>query len=318
MSKEIKSELVEGESNQVATIATVPDMSVQLTEIAKTYGDSLPYHRGQLITETKFYMSQSAEAMLEAGRRLILLKENEAHGDFTKIIEHELNLSPRTARLMMQASFKFLNIDPTKRQALADLGKTKLFELLIEDDSDLEALAEGGTVAGLTLDDMDKMTTRELKAALKDAKENDAAVREVVSKKEKRIEELNNQLTDLDIKLEKAKQKQIQLKLKGDDTAAIVAEHKAVLMETIAQISASNYRLVQLIEESEKAILPESFFKLITVEVAAERDKLNVLLERLPSDVAPIDTSWLDGINPETGEVMDADISMSVKEGTPL
>lgn len=46
--------------------------------------------------------------MLEAGKRLVILKENEPHGDFINILENDLGLEPRVARRMMQASVKFL------------------------------------------------------------------------------------------------------------------------------------------------------------------------------------------------------------------
>ena len=58
--------------------------------------------------------------MLEAGKRLVILKENEPHGDFIDIVESQLSLSKRTAQVMMQASLKYLSpkLEP-KAQALA-------------------------------------------------------------------------------------------------------------------------------------------------------------------------------------------------------
>ena len=47
--------------------------------------------------------------MLEAGKRLVILKENEPHGDFIDIVESQLSLSKRTAQVMMQASLKYLS-----------------------------------------------------------------------------------------------------------------------------------------------------------------------------------------------------------------
>ena len=40
-------------------------------------------------------------------KRLVILKENEPHGDFTNILENDLGLAPQVARRMMQASVKF-------------------------------------------------------------------------------------------------------------------------------------------------------------------------------------------------------------------
>ncbi|EDY2733257.1 DUF3102 domain-containing protein [Salmonella enterica] len=177
----------------------IPDnLSVELNEITQhrmeimeQFGEGLPYERTRVIHEAKFYMSQSAEAMLEAGKRLVILKENEPHGDFTEIVTGQLGMAERTARLIMQAAMKYCSPQlDTKRQALAVLGKTKLFELMTEDDEELAELTEGGTVAGMTLDDIDRMTSRELRKALRESKEDLAASRKLNAEKSQEINEL--------------------------------------------------------------------------------------------------------------------------------
>ncbi|MFT8210575.1 MAG: helix-turn-helix domain-containing protein, partial [Symbiopectobacterium sp.] len=80
--------------------------------------------------------------------------------------------------------------------ALGMLGKTKLFELMTEDDEDLAELAEGGTIAGLTLDEIDRMSVRELRATLR---KDEAALKrsqQLVAEKEKQLQQLSQQLTD--------------------------------------------------------------------------------------------------------------------------
>ncbi|WP_174866816.1 DUF3102 domain-containing protein [Pectobacterium polaris] len=191
------------QSTELAADATLKDgLNVTLNEMAEhriavmnQFGDGAVYERDRIVHETRFYMAQSAEAMLEAGKRLVILKENEPHGDFTEIIESQLGLSKRTAQVMMQASLKYLSPKlESKAQALALLGKTKLFELMTEDDEELAALAEGGTVAGMTLDDIDRMTSRELKAALRDARADADAQRRVLSDKNEKIDDLSARL----------------------------------------------------------------------------------------------------------------------------
>ncbi|EIX3650969.1 DUF3102 domain-containing protein [Salmonella enterica] len=177
----------------------VPDnLSVELNEITQhrmeimeQFGEGLPYERNRIIHEAKFYMAQSAEAMLEAGKRLVILKENEPHGDFIEIVESQLSLPKRTAQIMMQASLKYLSPKlESKAQALALLGKTKLFELMTESDEELTELADGGTIANMTLDDIDRMTTRELRKALRESKEDLAASRQLNNEKSQEINEL--------------------------------------------------------------------------------------------------------------------------------
>ncbi|AVX39785.1 DUF3102 domain-containing protein [Yersinia massiliensis] len=170
-------------------------MTEHRLEIMQQFGDGLPYERDRIVHETRFYMAQSAEAMLEAGKRLVILKENEPHGDFIEIVESQLFLPKRTAQVMMQASLKYLSPKlESKAQALALLGKTKLFELMTEDDDDLVELADGGTVAGMTLDDIDRMTSRELKAALREARETNSAQQRVLADKNEKIDVLSTKL----------------------------------------------------------------------------------------------------------------------------
>lgn len=167
------------------------ELATHVAEIDAAYGDGLPYDRERLVNETRFYMAQSAEAMLEAGKRLIRIKEHEPHGDFQHIVEERLGMAARTARAMMQAAIKFMTPElESKRQAFAVLGKAKLLELVTQDDDELAELAEGGTVAGLTLDDIDRMSVRELKAALREAKEDARATDKILADKNRKLDEL--------------------------------------------------------------------------------------------------------------------------------
>ncbi|AQT58697.1 DUF3102 domain-containing protein [Cellvibrio sp. PSBB023] len=178
-------------STLVATQSIANQASEHSLKIMDTYGEGLPYDRSRVVHETRFYMSQSAEAMLEAGKRLVILKEHEPHGDFLQIIEAQLGMASRTAQQIMQAAVKYSSPKlASKAQALAHLGKTKLFELMVEGDDQLAELTEGGTIAGLTLDDIDRMSSRELKKALREAKENLEAKDEVAAKNQKRIAQL--------------------------------------------------------------------------------------------------------------------------------
>jgi len=170
-------------------------MTKHSREIMEGFGDGLPYEKMRIIHETKFYMAQSAEAMLEAGKRLVILKEHEPHGDFEKILRNQIGIPERTAQRMMQSAIKYLSPNlKEKAPALALLGKTKLFELMLEDDDALTELANGGTIAGMNLDDIDRMSSRELRSALRKSRDDIEGIRLVVSDKDKKIEEQSRQL----------------------------------------------------------------------------------------------------------------------------
>lgn len=169
---------------------SVPAVEAQIREAMGRIGYDLPYDRERVVQETRFYMGQAAEAMLEAGRRLLVLKEHEPHGDFMDVVENRLGIPYRTAARMMQSAVKYLLNPDLKEKVprLAQLGKTKLFELMTEDDDDLAALAEGGTLAGHTLDDIEAMSKRELQAALREAREEAKAQDDLIADKNKKLD----------------------------------------------------------------------------------------------------------------------------------
>ena len=194
-----KAVVIDAKADQVdleeAIAASSQQMAAHSTEIMNTFGDGMIYERNRVVTETRFFMSQSAEAMLEAGKRLIVLKENEPHGDFAEIIEAQLGIETRIAQKMMQAAFKFLSPKlGSNAKALSHLGKTKLYDLMLLDDDSIVELTQGGTVAGLTLDKIDTMTSRELKAALRESKADIDAKNQVISSKNKKIDDQSEQI----------------------------------------------------------------------------------------------------------------------------
>ncbi|MCU7886475.1 MAG: DUF3102 domain-containing protein, partial [Candidatus Thiodiazotropha sp. (ex Lucinoma annulata)] len=181
--------------DEAAVRQQATERELQLKQIDSQFGNDLAFDRDRIVSETKFFISVISQSILEIGSRLIRLKEHQPHGEFQTSLE-EIGIHPREARRMMQATAKFAGT----KSKLASLGKTKLLELMVEDDEELEALAEGGTLAGLTLDEVDRMSTRELRDSLRAArekwnKENETHER-LLSDKNKKIDELAKQLNN--------------------------------------------------------------------------------------------------------------------------
>lgn len=221
-------------------------MTEHRLQIMAQFGDGLPYERDRIVHETRFYMAQSAEAMLEAGKRLIMLKENEPHGDFTRIITEDLSLSDRTAQVMMKASLKYLSPQlESKAQTFAVLGKSKLFELMTEDDEELAALADGGTIAGLTLDDVDRMSVRELRQSLREARETNSAQQRVLADKNEKIDALSTKL-EKKSRIQPPKPDEEVKKLRAEVTALSTEAESAITVrlfsafETLSAYCAEN------------------------------------------------------------------------------
>ncbi|MDG2958848.1 hypothetical protein [Exercitatus varius] len=160
--------------------------------IMDKWGNGEAYDEKLIVDRGKHCQRTMVESMLEFGRVLIILKEHMAHGKFQETLEHEFDVTPRAAQKFMQATLKFCGEglqDTTPK--LVQLGKSKLLELVTQDDDDLKELAEGGTVAGLKLDEIDRMTRDELRKALRKAKEDKAAMAKVLANKDEKINRLD-------------------------------------------------------------------------------------------------------------------------------
>lgn len=147
---------------------------------------------GTLEDEIRFYQRRSVEAVLALGTRLLLLKEMTAQGEFVQRVEL-LGINKRMAQRFMSATMKFGKSD-TKSLLSAAGSQTKLLELVILDDEEIAELANGGSAANLTLDDVARMTVTELRIALREARENEQATGRVIKQKEETINKLAVQL----------------------------------------------------------------------------------------------------------------------------
>ena len=166
---------------------------------ARFLEDGESYSLNACLEKAKVYQEQMASGLLGLGAQLLLLKANEEHGCFLAAVE-QLGLSARSAQYAMSAAMKFGNTQTSAY--LGDLGKEKLRALTVLDDDEAKDLVNGETIEGLgNLDDVEKMTVRELKLALRKlrnekevAEEEHAkqieAVENVVRKKESKISEL--------------------------------------------------------------------------------------------------------------------------------
>jgi hypothetical protein len=128
-------------------------------------------------------MRRSVEACLEIGKGLLVLKAACSHGDFVRRMDG-IGIEERLGQRFMQAALKFSKAASTPLLVAAG-NQTKLLELLVLDDEQIEELATGQT-GELKLDDVACMSVKELRAALREARaEREAA--ESVAKKNREI-----------------------------------------------------------------------------------------------------------------------------------
>ncbi len=139
--------------------------------LTKQIEGDLPYSRGVYINDLRFYLQRSAESIIEAGKRLLILQEKEGHGDFRKIVENEIGIPHTTAYRFMNAALKsekYPSID------LSQFGTkvSKVYTLLEAPEEELKKFEQLGLFAGKDRDELMAMSHKDLRELVKDLKDN--------------------------------------------------------------------------------------------------------------------------------------------------
>lgn len=164
-------------------------------------------------------MRRSVEACLEVGRGLTVLKAACGHGMFVARLD-VLGIDRKVAAKFMQSAAKFSNVSSTRHLTAALGNQTKLFEMLVLDDEQLEELELTGQTGELKLDDVATMSVKELRAKVRELKGDIAAKEEVLTRR-------SDQINALEEKLSRAK------KLPPDEVLAeLQRESTAMLNDT--------------------------------------------------------------------------------------
>jgi len=188
----------------VNTLAAIDQQAIDnASAVARQFGYDGTLTVGALEDEIRFYQRRTVEACLELGKRLLILKELTPHGEFESRAEL-LGISKRMAQKFMSATLK---ISKTNSNSLLKAAgtQTKMLELLVLDDGEIEALENGDSVRGVTLDTIETMSVSELKKALRAAQDTAQAKDRVISEK---TAELNKKAEKLAL-LETAKRQEV-------------------------------------------------------------------------------------------------------------
>lgn len=140
---------------------------------------------------------RTAESLQQVGLGLICLKEACQHGEFRARLE-VLRFEPRVAQKYMQVARKFSNAPSTAHLLKVVENQTKLLEMIVLDDEQLEELALTGETGELKLDDVVSMSVKELRAKVRE-------LRNEVTAKEDVLTTRSTQINDLEEKLSRAK-----------------------------------------------------------------------------------------------------------------
>lgn len=192
----------------------------ELAALAEQIGYDGTLTVGALEDEIRFYQRRTVEAIIEVGRRLVMLKKMTPHGEFERRVEL-LGFAERTARRFMQAAQKIRKSANLAVLSTQVKNASVFLELVThDDDADLDRLAE--------MDDIDRMSASQVREALRKEKRE--------SERQKAVnEELNAEA--------------IQLKLKGKVVAH--TSWPEALVPVADQVAAAGRKLATALSELE-------------------------------------------------------------------
>ena len=215
-------------------------------------------------------------AIFELGGYLLLMKEACAHGKFLPALER-LGITADSAQRYMAMSRRFANTATSRH--LEKLGFSKMTELLPLDDGQVEELTELGQTGELALDDVARMSVKELRAAVRKERAEAAKQKNQVE----RLTAVNTELHD---------EARLVKRLKPDEALAkIKAEAGEVVDASLGMVRGRlRQALVALNDAADhpsKLTFMAGLVAQVQAEITALRDEFN-----LPDAVSDDTPEW--------------------------
>lgn len=164
IAENVASSIADDMRASAALPATLAAIEQETQALAKTLGYDGPLSPDLLEEGARESLARINFEIFSVGARLLLIKAQCAHGEFIERLER-LGIERTMAKRLMQATRKFPN--GATSHHLASLGKSKIFELVVLDDDEADAFANGEEVRGITQDDAYRMSVSELRVALR-------------------------------------------------------------------------------------------------------------------------------------------------------
>lgn len=214
--------------NQVATLSAEHD--TQVRAVAAQLGYLLPAECTDpdlIQRDIAANMRRSVEACLEVGRGLEVLRAACSHGDYSQRLD-VLGIDRNVAFKFRQSAAKFASLGSNSSLTKALGNQTKLFEMLVLDDEELQELELTGQTGELSLDDVAVMSVKELRKALRETREDKNAQGRVMADKDAKLNELSAQLARKPVVEVKPLDEQLQ-ELRLESTAKAGAAEAAIV-----------------------------------------------------------------------------------------
>lgn len=149
--------------------------------------DLTTFNLERTTTEILVLKDQTAQNIIEIGKRLIEVKENLQHGEFMKWLENKVDISDRTARNFMKVATTFSNWQP-----VANLGTRKLLALAGLEEKDRQEIIQENNIESITTREVEQLVKekKEIKKKLQEEQEYSNELQQSIKEKDKQIQEL--------------------------------------------------------------------------------------------------------------------------------
>lgn len=139
---------------------------------------------------------QTAQNIIEIGKRLIKVKKNLNHGEFINWLENKVDFSRYTANRFMKIATEFSNAS-----AVQHLGSRKLFALAGLDKQDRQEVMQENNVEDMTTRELEQVVKekKEIKKQLEEEQEYSEELQQAIKEKEKQIKELQDKIETIQI-----------------------------------------------------------------------------------------------------------------------
>lgn len=139
---------------------------------------------------------QTAQNIIEIGKRLIEVKENLQHGEFISWLENKVDFSRCTASRFMKIATEFSNVS-----AVQHLGSRKLFLLAGLDEEDRQQVMQENNVKDMTTRELEQAVKekKEIKKQLEAEQEYSNELQQAIREKEQQINNLKKEIGNIQV-----------------------------------------------------------------------------------------------------------------------
>lgn len=151
-------------ADATGTELALTEQNARVAALAHNIGYTGSLHREALVDGARNSRERLGQAIFSYGAYLLLLRAGSEHGSFIATLA-ELGIEAREAQKYMQITRRMGNASTSAH--FEKLGYSKITELLPLDDEQIDELVDSGTTGELALDDVARMSVKELRAAVR-------------------------------------------------------------------------------------------------------------------------------------------------------